>query len=118
MTIDFVWGTETEFTVRAILRTLIASLSSPTGGGTGDVDFASTIYWTGIQNVTTDGLEITDYDLITASNADYRNSFAPVTGVPEPATGLLLVVGLGFFLTKVRGHLKLGLSRGFGQFFA
>jgi hypothetical protein len=91
--------------VRAVLRTLIVSLPSGTGGGSGDVDFANTIYWTGIQSVMTGGVEITDYDLLTQSGIDYRNSFAPAP-VPEPAAAVLVVIGLLMVAgTRIRGSL-------------
>lgn len=65
--------------------------------------FGHTLYWGGISSLTIDGVEYSGYELVSASEADYRFSTAPV---PEPGTFALLLAGLA-----VVGR-RLGRSRG------
>ena len=49
-------------------------------------NFVGTIYWGGISGVTVDGLPVTDFQLVSASGADYRYATAPEAA----PTGLVL----------------------------
>lgn len=54
-------------------------------------NFGNTIYWGGISSITVNGAPLTDYQLISASGADYRYATSPV---PVPAAAWLLGSGL------------------------
>ncbi|MFT3929214.1 MAG: VPLPA-CTERM sorting domain-containing protein [Spongiibacteraceae bacterium] len=60
-----------------------------------EAGFADTIYWGGISSITIDGVELTDYELVSASGANYRYS---TDVVPIPAAIWLFgssLIGLG-----------------------
>lgn len=57
------------------------------------VDAGNSSYWAGIQAVTVDGQEITDYSVISASGTDYSRSFVPAA-IPEPETYAMMLAGL------------------------
>lgn len=70
------------------------------------VDAGNSTYWGGIQSVKIDGVEITDYQLTSDSGTDYSRSFVPTstqpdpTDVPEPATLVLISLGLLSLCTR------------------
>jgi hypothetical protein len=54
-------------------------------------NFVGTIYWGGISGITVDGAPLTDFQIMSASGADYRYA----TAVPEAASLWLILIGLG-----------------------
>jgi hypothetical protein len=60
-------------------------------------NFVGTIYWGGITSVTVDDVPLTDFEVVSASGADYR--FATV---PEPSASLLVLAGLTTICAHVR----------------
>lgn len=71
--------------------------------------FGSTIFWGGISLLTVDGVPLTDYQVISASGADYRyatDGLAPA--VPEPASVGLLLFGLAAMGGYARNFRKSG----------
>ncbi|MDF2177869.1 PEP-CTERM sorting domain-containing protein [Aliiglaciecola sp. CAU 1673] len=71
------------------------------------VDAGNSSYWGGIQSVTIDGVEITDYQLSSESGTDYSRSFVPTANnpnpVPEPESLALFSLGIiGLFWQRRR----------------
>jgi hypothetical protein len=67
-------------------------------GATFIVDAGNSSYWGGIQSISVDGSDITEYDLISGSGTDYSSSFVPTSNppasVPEPNALALLSLGI------------------------
>lgn len=86
---DFVFGRP--FYINADLRVVASVLN---GVGDAIADSSHSVYWEGIQNVTSDGREV-PYELISESGTDWRESFAPLASeAPEPSSLFLTLAGL------------------------
>lgn len=70
--------------------------------GSFSADGGNSTYWNGITSIITDGIEISDYSLVSASGTDYSQSFLPVPEVPEPAAFGMLGAGLAFLVLRQR----------------
>ena len=95
VSVPFVFGTSFEMMIRSFAVAGLPSIgdSSPPNTGT-DIGFLNTIYWAGIQSVKVGGQAINSYSISAASGADYTQSFAPVSEVPEPEAFWMLAIGL------------------------
>ncbi len=77
------------------LTSVVTAGSNSVGGGRAFVDAFHSAYWGGISSVTDASGNAVDFALTSASGTDYRQSFSPVSAVPEPATYAFLLAGLG-----------------------
>lgn len=93
--VNFTFGTSFDMMLRALASSGLAAESNLFNAGShGFTDFYNTIYWDGIQSVKLLNGSDVAYSISAASGADYTQSFAPVSAVPEPATLPLLAAAL------------------------
>jgi len=83
-----------------------ASAVSSTGGEA-VADLVDSFYWTGISSVKVGGVALDDFTVTSASGTNWTNSFVPAaTGVPEPATWAIMLLGFGGLGAALRAHRR------------
>lgn len=71
-------------------------------GGSASARFGSTAWWGGITRVEDEFGNALDIQVVTDSGLNLMNSLKPATPVPEPATGALMLSGLGALAWALR----------------
>ena len=84
-----VYSGQSTFVFGQPLRAIVSLTGSVVG--TGLFDLGHSLRWGGIQGILVNGVAIDDFQVSSASGADYRHAIA---AVPEPAGVMLLAAGL------------------------
>lgn len=75
-------------------------------------DLGHTVTWRGITSLTVGGVEVTDFTALSATSGfDFRRGIVDkVTGVPEPQSWAMLIVGFGMAGGMMRRRRAAGLT--------
>ncbi|MDB5423976.1 MAG: motif putative anchor domain protein [Phenylobacterium sp.] len=80
-------------------------------GGEAVADLVDSLYWTGISSVKVNGVALDSFTVTSASGTDWSQSFVPPpTGIPEPATWAMMLLGFGGLGAAMRAHRRTGRS--------
>jgi hypothetical protein len=91
--LPFTWGQEVNLMLQWVAGTS-ATGEADSAIQTANYDFANSIYWGGITTVTAGGTQVSEYQFSSDSGYDWRISSIPA--VPEPASWILISIGLLF----------------------
>lgn len=107
--LPFTFGSSFTIMVRGVARAGLSGRPPQGAGSSGLADFENTIYWSGVQGVTTQGgAPVSAFTMTSASGTNYLQSLAPSSAAaPEPGTFALLGSALGL-LVGVRSHRRPG----------
>jgi hypothetical protein len=100
LTQEFVWGVPIIMQMNMYVEGSRSAYPYGDGAGTYGsfiADGSQSSYWNGIQSITSGGVAVTDYTLVSGSGTDYGHSFLPAADVPEPGTLALMAAALAGF---------------------